>query len=132
MRSRLQHARWLVFASLALGCTHGSRRSEHGSPAGGAERPGRVQCGQKQCEPGQVCCNPSCGICAPPDGMCTQQFCDQSEARAGQPPAEPPSLAPAQCEQHCRSGSHCELMAVQCVRAPCEPVPQCVPDSPSP
>jgi hypothetical protein len=29
----------------------------------------------------------------------------------------------------CPSGSHCELVAVQCITTPCDPVPECVPDT---
>jgi hypothetical protein len=33
------------------------------------------------------------------------------------------------CALRCASGSHCELRPVECVRAPCEPVPTCVADA---
>ena len=31
----------------------------------------------------------------------------------------------------CLTGSHCDLQAVQCVKAPCDPVPVCVPNAPN-
>jgi hypothetical protein len=29
----------------------------------------------------------------------------------------------------CMAGTHCEMVQVQCVRAPCDPVPECKPDA---
>jgi hypothetical protein len=34
----------------------------------------------------------------------------------------------ALCSEPCPSGSTCKLVMVVCVRAPCPPIPQCVPD----
>jgi hypothetical protein len=36
--------------------------------------------------------------------------------------------APTCDNVECQEGTHCELVEVQCVRAPCYPVPECVPD----
>jgi hypothetical protein len=30
----------------------------------------------------------------------------------------------------CMAGTHCEMVQVQCIRAPCDPVPECKPDAP--
>lgn len=35
-----------------------------------------------------------------------------------------------ECEAACEDGEHCELVQVQCVRAPCPPLPMCVADEP--
>jgi hypothetical protein len=36
---------------------------------------------------------------------------------------------PPTCDaMRCEPGTHCELVEVQCVRAPCHPQPQCLPD----
>jgi hypothetical protein len=109
-----------------LGCKRGPEKIE--TPAGeGAEAQQDVPCGKSVCSGGQVCCNPSCGICAPPDGMCTQQFCDT--------PVEPDGgmnelpAAPISCDNvRCAGGTHCEMIEVQCIKAPCPPVPECRPD----
>ncbi|OWZ09110.1 hypothetical protein PHMEG_00018241 [Phytophthora megakarya] len=33
----------------------------------------------------------------------------------------------AQCNLHCDQGETCKLQQVQCIKAPCDPVPTCVP-----
>lgn len=84
------------------------------------------ECGRTSCNVGDVCCNASCGICTPPDGMCTQQVCLEEEPAAGEPTG-------ITCVNvRCASGTHCEMVEVQCIRAPCNPVPQCTPHVPSP
>lgn len=87
----------------------------------------QVACGKTMCALGEVCCNPSCGICTARDGMCTQQFCDDAPAsEAGETPPESPKIT---CDNvRCKAGTHCEMVQVQCVRAPCEPVPECKED----
>lgn len=125
MRTRFLGA--VAVGVLALGCRRGA--PESAAQAAVAEPPAQqVMCGKVQCPAGEVCCNPSCGICAPPQGMCTQQFCDEAspKARAGEPPPEAPKPS---CERvPCTVGTHCELVEVQCIRAPCDPVPQCRPN----
>jgi len=116
----------------ALGC-----RSKGDSASGGAEGEGasgneqpaqQVACGKATCAAGEVCCNPSCGLCAPPDGMCTQQFCDDApDAQAGDAPRAHDALTACD-EVRCEAGTHCELVQVQCIRAPCDPVPECKDD----
>lgn len=118
-------------AALLAGC-RGGREGEAGKAAesDGEEQPAQqVACGKATCAAGEVCCNPSCGICTAPDGMCTQQFCDENPpvSEGGDPP--PPPAAVTACDRvRCQGGTHCELVQVQCVRAPCDPVPECVPD----
>ena len=131
--TRKTHARLvfaIVAAALVVGCR--GRRGEAAKPAesDGEEQPAQqVVCGKATCAAGEVCCNPSCGICTAPDGMCTQQFCDEEPpvAEGGDPPAPPAALTACDTVR-CQGGTHCELVQVQCVRAPCDPVPQCVPD----
>lgn len=107
---------------LLAGCKRGPEKIEHPPEA---SKP--VSCGSNVCQAGQVCCNPSCGICAAPDAMCTQQFCDVPRDGAGS--EEPLPDAPSRCDQvRCAGDTHCEMVAVQCIRAPCPPVPECKPD----
>jgi hypothetical protein len=120
-----QHAwRWLAVSLLVAACNKGPQDVEKNDPSAGAEQEGPASCGSVMCGAGQICCNPSCGICTAPDVMCTQQFCDTPE-QAGD--AAAPAMS---CDNvRCAGGTHCELLQVQCVRAPCNPVPECKPDS---
>ena len=121
-----------ITAVSVASCKRGSEGTEKTSAQEGAgeEQPAQqVVCGKATCAAGEVCCNPSCGICTAPDGMCTQQFCDEQPpvAEGGDPP--PPPAAFTACDGvRCEAGTHCELVQIQCVRAPCDPVPQCVSD----
>ena len=121
-----------MFAIALGGACHAREPGKRVGETSGAEQPAQqVACGRALCGLGQVCCNPSCGTCAAPDGMCTQQFCDErpADAQGGEPPTEAPAVS---CENvRCDAGTHCELVRVQCVRAPCEPVPECVSDAPA-
>lgn len=128
-----RRSEWCVLALMAvIGCRCGEAgvHDEKKGTAEGAEVPAQqASCGKMLCPLGEVCCNPSCGICTAPQGMCTQQFCDEApaEAKAGEPPPPAEKLG---CEDvHCQSGTHCEMVDVQCLRAPCEPVPECRPDA---
>ena len=121
-----------VLGALALSCGRRSEprvmQAETSEGAEGKQPAQQVACGPRRCALGEVCCNPSCGICTAPDGMCTQQFCDEApaEPEAGDPPTEPPRVT---CDNvRCKEGTHCEMVQVQCVRAPCDPVPECKKD----
>jgi hypothetical protein len=107
---------------------------------------GGVSCGPRTCSSDQICCSPSCGICGTKGGLCPAIAC---VVDAGQPAS---SCAAAQCPEQtycddisgtakciplpscdgmeCDAGSSCELVQVQCIRAPCPPQPQCVPSTP--
>ncbi len=140
---------WATLAAgLLLACTVTTHPegTNSTSPSEGQEQPATqgAACGQVTCAVGEVCCNPSCSVCTPPDGMCTQQLCmddsqrSQLESQTGQAetgkPAKAPTDEPAQLKMtcanvRCSEGSHCEMVQVQCVRAPCDEVPECKPDA---
>ena len=117
---------WVVVATaglMAIACHRATKRVEKNEPGAGEENSGPVKCGQVMCGEGQICCNPSCGICTAPDVMCTQQFCDTPEKPGNG------SAPVVTCDTvRCVEGTHCEMVEVQCVRAPCHPVPECKPD----
>jgi hypothetical protein len=144
----------LLLAALG-GCKHGGTSSEAAEPSPSQEAAPEpavgAACGKLNCAVGEVCCNPSCSICTPPDGMCTQQICEEDTAAAppgtqgGASPApgegspvsgaingEPPPVdeTTTTCANvRCMAGTHCEMVQVTCVRAPCNPVPECKPDA---
>jgi len=100
-----------------IDCRPGDKCVEDASGAGSCV-PGDggevgVECGKNTCAVGEVCCNESCGICTPPDGACIELYCGDPE----------PS-----CDLECKNGAHCELKDVTCVKAPCDPIPECVSD----
>jgi hypothetical protein len=142
----------LSFAALA-GCKHGAPpAAEPSTPqpvtsVPSEPEPGPV-CGRITCAAGEICCNASCNICTPPDGMCTQQVCEEDTGGAptgqggaspppgsgspvsgvvnGEPPVDEGAMTCANVR--CMAGTHCEMVQVTCVRAPCNPVPECKPD----
>lgn len=123
--------RTLLLASVLVlvGCKRGPEKVAQPEGEGAEAAPKDVPCGSNVCHGGQVCCNPSCSTCAPPDGMCSQQFCDAPHTSRGAQEKLP--AAPTTCDHvRCASGTHCELVEVQCVQAPCAPAPECRPDEP--
>lgn len=46
----------------------------------------------------------------------------------GETATEPATSEPSCADLRCGAGEHCEVVEVQCIRAPCPPLPQCVPD----
>ena len=75
--------------------------------------PDPLQCGDVTCASGLACCNESCGICTPVGGQCADIVCDDDYNCA---------------DVDCGAGAHCEMVEVQCVAPPCDPIPNCVPD----
>jgi hypothetical protein len=119
-----------VVLSALAGCKRGPEKIEKPEGEGAESVPQDIPCGQNVCHGGNVCCNPSCGICAAPQGMCMQQFCDTPKTSEGAQEALPD--APTTCDHvRCASGTHCEMTEVQCVKAPCPPLPECRQDEPS-
>lgn len=51
----------------------------------------------------------------------------KAEAVESEATTAPAPAAGDTCDQACPAGEVCKLVNVQCVRAPCPPVPQCVP-----
>lgn len=51
-----------------------------------------------------------------------------SAAQSGKGAAGASGAAAESCKADCEAGEHCELVQVACVRAPCPPLPMCVPD----
>jgi hypothetical protein len=149
------HALRVLLATLGLVGCHKPTTPPAAAPvapqtsAQAGEPPPGPACGKINCAVGEICCNPSCSICTPPDGMCTQQICEEdtpaappgAQGGASPAPGEIPPVSGAvngapvdeskmSCANvRCMAGTHCEMVQVQCVRAPCDPVPECKPDS---
>jgi hypothetical protein len=118
----------LALSLYALACNRGAEAPKKAAPTEGDESSELVACGAATCAAGAVCCNPSCGICTAPGGMCTQQFCDELTGDAAVGDSQPKE--PVTCDDiRCADGTHCEMPEVQCIRAPCMPVPECKPDA---
>ncbi len=98
------------------------------APAQPTEPVAGPACGDAVCAPGTECCNASCGLCVHPGTPCTTVPCEgNTPAPAPGAGQSPPSLERSCAEVHCAAGMHCELIHVPCARAPCNPVPECLP-----
>jgi hypothetical protein len=132
-------------------CSHGYAKDANGcqtckcNPEPGPTCPTDQICTTIYCEYGyakdangcQTCkCNPppDPGPNCPKDQICDTIYCTygyQKDAQGCQtcqcnPP--PDACAAVTCEV----GSHCETHEVTCIKAPCNPVPACVPNKPTP
>jgi hypothetical protein len=147
--------RFLVAALALAGCHKSTAPAESAVEANTSSLPEVAEpapgpsCGKISCASGETCCNASCSICTPPGGMCTQQICEEdspgplpsgqggaSPAPGETPPTtgaingEPVDESKMSCANvRCVAGTHCEMVQVQCVKAPCNPVPECKPDA---
>jgi hypothetical protein len=82
----------------------------------------KKKCGTHVCSKDEVC-NPgaSCPVQTGPDKHPCDPILPYCEAK-------PTGCAVVKC----KSGTHCEEVAVQCIKAPCPPIAECVPDAPPP
>ncbi|MET0283383.1 MAG: hypothetical protein ABW352_02895 [Polyangiales bacterium] len=101
----------------------------------GAEciEPGGAGCAAVLCEVGNVCVEgpdgPKCVLGPKPDT--TGPGCGVVLCKPGTTCVEGPKGAQCvepKCTAKCSAGQHCELQEVQCIKAPCDPVPTCVDD----
>lgn len=108
---------------------------------------GETACGSETCAADEKCCNASCGACEPRGSACPAVACPAVDAGAPKQTCANTKCPPrtycddisgsAECIElpscdtvKCTPGTMCQLVQVQCVRAPCPPLPMCVPKEP--
>jgi hypothetical protein len=104
-------------------------------------------CGSETCAADEKCCSASCGLCEPRGNACPAFVCPGFDAGfPKQTCANTKCPAKTYCDDitgtaeclplpscdtvKCTPTTTCELVQVQCVRAPCPPQPTCVPKEP--
>jgi hypothetical protein len=104
-------------------------------------------CGSETCSADEKCCSASCGICEPRGGACPAIACPVVDAAVPKQTCADTKCpvrtycddvtGTAECKPlpscdtvKCTASTTCELVQVQCVRAPCPPQPECVPKDP--
>ena len=152
---------WIAAFALLAGChvtintDDGADPADAGTPpvheadAGNPTPPGTTPCGTASCGADETCCSASCGLCEPKGGACPAIACVEQDAGAPAPSCVA-ALCPedaycddssgsAECKQlpscktvKCTADTTCELVTVECIRAPCPPLPQCVSNKPQP
>ncbi|CAJ0586338.1 unnamed protein product, partial [Mesorhabditis spiculigera] len=123
-------------------CNAGFKRNTDGACLLAADCPaGGLTCGKnEQVDQCGAACEPQCGqtepmmcpaICLPPACRCKAGFFRSVDGSCVAQ-ASCPANATTKCLAKCSAGQKCVLQEVQCVRAPCNPVPTCVPDDDTP
>lgn len=104
-------------------------------------------CGSETCAADEKCCSASCGLCEPRGSACPALVCPGFDAGVPkQTCANTKCPAKTYCDDitgtaeclplpscdtvKCTPTTTCELVQVQCFRAPCPPLPMCVPNKP--